>query len=198
MKKILLLFLTIASVASANAQIQFGLKAGANFCMVSGKGTTGTKYMTYTGYYGGALVAIPVVGQFSLQPELVYSAEGANIEGDGNFTLNSAYFNIPVMIKYNHPSGFFLETGPQLGFLLSAKVKSGSFNEDVKSSSQSTSFSWAFGLGYLILPVNLGIDARYNLGLTNLANNGNYLSNIKDNVIQIGLFYVFGKGPYNK
>jgi hypothetical protein len=198
MKKIFLFFLTFASLVTANAQVQFGLKAGANICMISGKGPNGTKYMTYTGYYGGALVAIPVVGQFSLQPELVYSAEGAKVLGDGNFTLNSAYFNIPVLVKYNHPSGFFLETGPQLGLLLNAKVKSGSYTEDVKSSSQSTSFSWAFGLGFLILPVNLGIDARYNFELTNLAKSGSFLGNIKNNVIQIGLFYVFGKGPNNK
>jgi hypothetical protein len=82
---------------------------------------------------------------------------------------------------------------------LSAKVKSGGTTTDVKSSYQSTDFSWAFGLGYLISSVNVGIDARYNPGLTNLEKTGTGgTGTVKNSVIQIGVFYLFGKGPNNK
>jgi len=60
------------------------------------------------------------------------------------------YVNIPVLFKYNNPGGFFAETGPQLGFLISAKAKSGSVSFDAKSNYKSTDFSWAIGAGYLI------------------------------------------------
>jgi hypothetical protein len=108
--------------------------------------------------------------------------------------LNSGYLNIPVLFKYGHSSGFFGETGPQLGFLLSANVKSGGTSTDVKSSYQSKDFSWAFGLGYFLNPVNIGIDARYNLGLTNLNKGGTGATGtVKNSVFQVGVFYLFGK-----
>jgi Outer membrane protein beta-barrel domain len=198
MKRLILFILASASLTLANAQIQFGLKAGANLANLSGSDATGSKMNV--GFHGGGLVAIPVFSGFSVQPELVYSGQGAKVTNvDGNFTLNSGYLNIPVLFKYNHPSGFFAELGPQLGFLLSAKVKSGGTTTDVKSSYQSTDFSGVFGLGYLMSSVNLGIDARYNLGFTNLEKTGTGgTGTVKNGVIQIGVFYLFGKGPNNK
>ena len=193
MKKLFLFLLASASLTLGNAQMRFGLKAGANFSNISGTGVTGSKMNT--SFYGGGLVTLPVLGSFSVQPELNYSGQGSKVSNvDGSFTLNSGYLNIPVLLKYGHSSGFFAETGPQLGFLLSANVKSGGTSTDVKSSYQSTDFSWAFGLGYFLNPVNFGIDARYNLGLTNLNKSGTGATGtVKNSVFQVGVFYLFGK-----
>jgi Outer membrane protein beta-barrel domain len=128
---------------------------------------------------------------FAVQPELVYSGQGAKATfEETDVKLNLGYLNVPVLFKYNHPSGFFIGTGPQIGFLLSGKEKVGSDHQDIKSSFKSTDFSWAIGLGYMFKPVNLGIEARFNQGLSNIASSSE--AKIHNQVIQIGLVYTFG------
>ena len=195
MKKLYLLLLTVFSLAAANAQVQFGVKAGANFSTFTGENTDDAK--TKVGFNAGALVALPLFNEFTLQPEVVYSGQGFKVDDQGiSGTFNANYLNVPVLFKYNNPTGFFLQTGPQIGFLMSAKVKSGGQTEDEKDLFNSTDFSWAFGLGYLVKSVNVGIDARYNLGLSNIAKDSGD-EKVKNSVFQVGLFYLFGGGGGN-
>ena len=192
MKTLVIVFLAGVCCVRAQAQIQVGLKAGANFSTLTGSGASGATKKV--GFQGGVLVGIPLAGALSLQPEVNYSAQGAkaNVSGE-SFTLMQNYLNVPVLVKYEHESGLFAETGPQIGFLMSAKASEGGNSEDVKSSYQSTDFSWAFGLGYQLKSLNAGIDARYNLGLTNDAASGSGSNGtVKTSVFQIGLFYLFG------
>jgi hypothetical protein len=192
MKRLYLFLLAACSFAAANAQIQFGIKAGANFSTFTGDGVDGAK--TKIGFHGGAFVGVPLFSTFSLQPELVYSDQGYKVKEDEfSGKLNAEYLNIPVLFKYNNPSGFFAQTGPQLGFLLSAKAKADGESTDLKDQFKSTDFSWAVGIGYLIKSVNVGIDARYNIGLSNVAKSSGDGS-AKNSVFQVGLFYVFGGG----
>lgn len=180
------------SCLSCNAQVQFGVKAGANFSTLTGSDVSGAK--TKVGFQGGVLVGVPLAGSFCLQPEVNYSMQGAKASTSGaDFSLSQNYLNVPVLFKYKHESGFFAETGPQIGFLMSAKLSGGGNSVDVKSDCKSTDFSWAFGLGYLVKSVNAGIDARYNLGLTNNETSGsNSNGTVKNSVIQVGIFYLFG------
>jgi Outer membrane protein beta-barrel domain len=191
MKKLVVLVLTAGAFYTASAQVQFGVKAGANFATLSGSGSDGAK--TKVGFNGGAFAHIPITNSFFLQPELVYSGQGAKATSDGmDFNVNQNYLNIPVLVKYHHESGLFAETGPQLGFLLSANVNAGGTSQDVKSSYKSTDFSWAFGLGYMLSSMPVGIDARYNLGLTNIAAQAPSDQSVRNSVFQVGLFYMFG------
>ncbi|MHA4807217.1 porin family protein [Flavitalea flava] len=188
-KKLALLLLAGTTLATANAQIQFGLKAGANFASLTN--TSGSK--TLVGFNGGALVKIPLAGALSLQPEAVYSGQG--IKGDGG-SIHLNYINIPVLANYSLPIGVFFQTGPQLGFLMSAKLKAdGESDIDLKPSLKSTDFSWAFGAGYLLPITNLGFNVRYNLGLTSLGKEG---GTSKNGVFQVGVFYLFGETAKHK
>lgn len=191
MKKLVVFVLTAGTFFTASAQVQYGLKAGANFATLTGTATDGAK--TKVDFNGGGFAHIPLFNSFFLQPELVYSGQGAKgAQSETDFTVNQSYLNVPVLFQYRHSSGLFAETGPQIGFLLAANVKSGSMSEDVKSSYKSTDFSWAFGLGYMIPSISVGIDARYNLGLTNIAAEEVSGQTVKNSVFQVGLFYVFG------
>ncbi|MDO6435284.1 porin family protein [Flavitalea sp. BT771] len=186
MKKLaLVLTVFTASIFGVNAQVQFGVKAGANFANITGGGGK-----TLVSFNAGALVKLPLADALSLQPEVVYSGQGAKttISGtDYKQTLN--YLNIPVLVKYTIPAGVFFETGPQIGFLMSAKAKAGDQSESNKDAFKSTDFAWAFGAGYVIPDVNLGVDVRYNLGVTKIADG----SDSKNTCFQVGLFYMFGE-----
>ena len=104
------------------------------------------------------------------------------------------FINIPVMAQYNTPSGFYVEAGPQLGFLLSAKAKEDGESEDIKDFLNSTNFGASFGAGYN-MGSGLGFGARYNLGLSNASK---LFGDIKTSNISIGLHYNVGGAKSSK
>jgi len=190
MKKIFLIFVCASSFAVAHSQVSFGLKAGVNLANFSGD-NEGSK--SKIGFNAGGFAEIGLAESFSVKPELVYSSQGAKYtedEQEGKLNLN--YINIPILAKYTHTSGFFAETGPQIGFLASAKAKIGSVEVDAKDGMKKTDFAWALGIGYQ-LPQNIGFNARYNIGLANIAD-GEGNGTLKNSVFQFGLFYRFSSG----
>jgi hypothetical protein len=117
----------------------------------------------------------------------VYSNQGAELdELDSRFKFG--YINVPVMFQYMFKNGFRIQTGPQAGFLLKATRDDGNSESDIKDNINSFDFAWSFGLGY-ITKSRLGIDARYNLGLSDL--NKNPALKYQNRVFQVGLFYQF-------
>ena len=127
----------------------------------------------------------------ALQAEILYSMQGAK-SGDDKTTLS--YINIPIMIqRYIASSGFYIETGPQLGFLISAKQKLNGTETDIKGDSKTFDFSFNFGLGYKHNS-GIGINARYGLGVTSVTSNGYDINNA---VLSAGLFYIFGSNNSN-
>lgn len=189
MKKIFLFFVCASAFVATKAQVSYGVKAGLNVANIVGSDAEDAK--SKLGFHAGVFAGIPVSGSFSVQPELVYSAQGAKYEqaGEDDVKLNAGYLNVPVLAKFTSASGFYGVTGPQIGFLLSAKAKQGSDDVDVKEFYKSTDFSWAFGLGYKTAS-NIGLDVRYNLGLSKLDKEGD--AKAKNGVFQVGVFYVFG------
>ena len=83
--------------------------------------------------------------------------------------------------------GFRIQTGPQLGFLVSAKKKIGDVDVDYDDAYSNIDFSWTIGAGYLF-PVGLGLDARYNFGINDIDESG---FEARNRVFQVGLFYQF-------
>lgn len=201
MKKLLFVFAAVAVVAVAQAQgsIKFGLKAGANFYSITGSDAEDLgldeSRKVKIGIAGGGIVNIPLAETFSIQPELLYSMEGnLQKEGDAKAKINLSYINIPILAQYNNPSGFYAETGPQVGFLMSAKSVfddgEDEVETDIKDDLKGIGFSWALGLGYK-LKSGLGFGARYNFGLSSLDDSDD-AAKIKSSGFHVGLFYTFG------
>lgn len=225
-KKLFNLFLISCSlVMTANAQVQMGVKGGFNLSemLTSGSPTTlvngNTQTMRYfpiTTFHGGVFFSIPLAKKWVFQPELLYSLQGSTGKPEGNYYVTATedyrfgYLNVPLLIKYKFPLGFFAETGPQVGLLLSAKINEtmvgdvNTIHYNIKDQLKSTDLSWALGAGYCS-PFNIGFDIRYNLGLSNINQaTANGLANapipngtIKNSVVQIGVFYIFGKKLFN-
>jgi hypothetical protein len=192
MKKILLLILVAGLVSFADAQIQFGVKGGVNLANLnlSNSGLAGY-YKSITKFNAGVVASIPLSKMFYLQPEVIFSEQGSVVPETTNvkFEVNTQYINVPVLFKYLHKSGLFAETGPQVGFLTAADV-SYATKYSIKNSSEPVDFSWAFGAGYKLPCMNLGVDARYNLGLTTMDKSSSS-GTVKNSVFQIDLFYQF-------
>ena len=161
MKKFFLTAAAVFAISFANAQdVKFGAKAGLNLSSLAN--AEGAK--TQVGFHLGGYATISVSDKFAVQPELLYSAQGAKFEGG---SLNLSYINIPVMAKFNVADKFNLEVGPQIGLLMSATAKSSAGSLDVKEGYKTMDFGLNFGAGYDVAE-NINVGLRYCLGLSQL------------------------------
>ena len=201
----LFLGLSIAISGFAFSQ-QFGLKAGLNVSDIN-NGASGTDMKAKTGLYVGVTATIPVSDEFSVQPELIYNQLGAKtnlydfggIIGNVSTTTKLDYISLPVMLQYNFPSNFYLELGPEFSYMVSAKQ---GLSTSIISPSTDINMDYlnrlnvgaGFGAGYN-LNKNIGISARYTLGLTGLGKNENvtdyFLDSAKNNNLQVGVNFKF-------
>ena len=134
------------------------------------------------GFYLGLLADVEVLGDFHIQPELLY----ANIGGE------SAIF-IPIMAKYYVAEKFNLQAGPQLDFVLDVPSL-------VKDFVNTFGFSMAVGAGFDITE-KISVQAKYSFGLNDRLDDeltdlldglgGIFSPSLKINVFQAGVVYKF-------
>lgn len=185
MKKVLIVGMISLLCIPCFSQIGVGAKFGISSYTISGEDKS-DKF----GLHGGLVLQVPINKLLSVQSEFVFSQEGNELEIDDEIVSDHLnYFNIPILFQVNTKSGFFMEAGPQIGFLLNAKSKVGSFEVDIKDQLKSTNISVGIGLGYRF-KFGLGIGGRYNIGMTDLPKNEREESN-KSSGIQLGLSYLF-------
>jgi len=186
MKKLILAIL-IAGCATFAAQAQnlhFGVKGGLNIAQLTDFDGSGSRA---SGHVGGFVNFR--FRDWALQPELLFSGQGEKYEviftGERKVALN--YINIPVMFQYYLLPQFYLEAGPQVGFLVSAKDKGGSLTVDVKDTYNTADLALGVGLGFK-LPMGFGVYGRHNFGLTDPYDG---IGDYKHSVAQIGVSYTF-------
>ncbi|MDR1552669.1 MAG: PorT family protein [Prevotellaceae bacterium] len=104
MKKILLITLVaLLGIATANAQIKGGVKAGAQLSTLTGASDTEFKF----GFHVGGFAEFTISDRFAIQPELLYSAQGADYKGGGDITMSLGYINLPVLLKIKMHTQYF-------------------------------------------------------------------------------------------
>ena len=94
------------------------------------------------------------------------------------------------MAKYYVAEGLSLEAGPQIGFLIKAESGADDVSVDVKDAFKSIDFGFNFGAGYK-LESGLNFAARYNLGLSDISDDDDSDSNVKNGVFQLSVGYTF-------
>lgn len=182
----IIILLASASLHAQNVNI--GIKGGLNLYTISSE--SDINYDMKAGFHAGLVGHIHFTKHFALQPELLYSTEGAKYSFlNIPYTLNLNYVNVPVMFQYMFNNGFRLEAGPQVGFLVSAKSETNNTKTDVKNNFKKVDFALVTGIGYVHAPSGWGADARFNFGMGNINDN----SSVKymNQGFQFGLFYLF-------
>lgn len=187
MKKTILSILLATALFTVEAQtLSFGVKGGMNIAKLTNTDRSKPRPSAFLGLFTN----IAFDKSLSIQPEFVYSGQGTKYDDffDIKTTVKLGYINIPVMVQYRIVPEFYLEAGPQLGILTSAKHKSGNLEFDLKDDYKSVDFGLGFGLGYQF-PFGVGIGARYMFGLSNAFDLGDIVH--KNAVAQTGVFYTF-------
>jgi hypothetical protein len=186
MKKILLVaVMFLATSAAVNAQfVQIGVKAGANFANQTGgsdfNGISVDKE-GITSYHAGLVAELKLLEKFSIQPELLYSTQGATYKNAiSEFKNEMGYIAIPVMAKIYMTKSLSLELGPQASFLVSNK------KEFDAADPKTFDFSLNAGLGLKVVG-GLFVQARYGIGLTEISEEADF----KNSVFQLSAGYMF-------
>ncbi|MDP9954769.1 opacity protein-like surface antigen [Epilithonimonas hungarica] len=206
MKKLFLgLGLVAGTFAFAQTSPSFGLKAGVNVSSISDDGFDDTK--AKVGFSGGLFMNAPITEMFSIQPEVMYSQLGAKTDYTFAGTkfeneLKLDYVTVPVMFQFRATPAFYIEAGPEFGFLVSAKNKltvsnnsgTGSDTDELdKDDFNSFNMGAALGIGFDITP-NFGINARYIAGFSDVtkpASDPSTDAKNRNNNFQAGLYYKF-------
>jgi hypothetical protein len=177
-----------AQQISKHKFVNIGLKGGLNIYNIINDNNVSNN--SKAGVHAGLIGHIHFSRQIALQPEIVYSIQGAKYDVAGVTTkVNLGYINVPLMVQYMFDNGFRLQAGPQIGFLVNAKAKTNNTSTDIKSSFKKVDLALGAGIGYVEPSSGLGIDFSYNLGLTDISENTSFKSTNRG--FQVGLFYLF-------
>lgn len=126
---------------------------------------------------------------FSVSAGLIYSMQGNKAKEDGvTLTTKLDYINIPILANVYVTKGLAVKLGVQPAFNVSDKQKLSGGKASVEAEdvgAESFDFSIPVGLSYEYS--NVVFDARYNFGVTNIADGGDS----KNSVFQITLGYKF-------
>lgn len=185
-KKLWIACIVIAFTGTVYAQdVKLGIKLGMNIASVNG--SSANNLDSRTGFVFGATAEVPFTEKLSIQPELLYSAQGAQQKDNFKFDLN--YVSLPIMAKYYITKGFNVEAGPQFSFLIKDQlVPVDQYNGATTENTDAENFDLAanLGLGYQF-ESGIFVQTRYNLGLIPISEN----PDIKNGVFQMTLGFQF-------
>jgi len=196
--------LALLIAAPLQAQTTLGVKGGINIANVDASVSDLPDVIdSKTGFVGGAFVSFGLGSLFAIQPELLYSQKGFEAsEGPLEAQLGTNYFEIPVLVKAQFKLAMLrpaIYAGPVVSFETSCNLDIVGVSVDCDDDEgfidrKKTDWGAVFGANVdLILgPVILLVDARYQLGLTNLADVEESDESVKNRVWQIMAGVGFG------
>ncbi|MGJ8685422.1 MAG: porin family protein [Nonlabens sp.] len=202
MKKIVLgvLVAVFAVSVSAAQEIDFGVKGGVNFAKLTGDNLEDADGRT--GFHVGFTGEYMFNESFGLQSEVVYSTQGLQSETSfGGVTTESKlkldYINVPVLAKfYLGESGFSIDAGPQIGFLVSDKLEVNGENVDDELNAETIDLSAGGGIAYKFKEGSslegFNVSARYMIGLSNVyKDNSTFGDDVTNSNLQLSVGYKF-------
>ena len=182
-------------------------------------GIEDVRYDRKFGFYLGGFLNFEISDDFKIQPELIFAVQGAkfvyeNIELIGtngfnsivdivvfesNFSsivdfesnINESTIIIPIVAQYFVSESFYLEGGPQFGYIINRKENitkdpfegiSGTPTEPMDFDFDKFDFGLTFGIGYNFSE-KISLNTRYFFGLIERNNT------IKSSVFNLGLEY---------
>lgn len=149
---------------------------------------------------GGIYTEIDLTERIAIQPELLFSAQGAESKTD-NMQIELDYINLPIVGKFFFLGNLYGTAGVQFGYAISKEAEldlgdDGIFDDadnpeyDLSDDNyNSFDMSIPVGLGY---STNIGLefDFRYNMGVTDVLKNNNNGA-LRNQVLQLTLGYKF-------
>jgi len=174
----LVVFLAAPAYSFEWADTHAGVKGGVNIANLNTDPSDAELGDSLPGYSLGAWWAVPVNRSMSIRPEALFTLKGDREKASSaDATIKMSYIEVPVLATMSflqdaktQPSLFL---GPSVGFNVAAKSKVADIETDVKDQTETVEFGLVVGggLDFKVGEKNsVGLDLRYNLGLTDVAN----------------------------
>lgn len=203
------MLLTLFSVVFASqAQLKFGIKAGANVNSISTDVSSMVDEVKgATNYQFGVLLQTKVLG-FTVQPEVLYVVKSSMIN---NSTITSLFngtdveyktqnIEIPVNLQYGFGFGIgrvFLQGGPYVSFVAST-LMDGKSNYDKSLKESMSTFDYGVGAGAGAELLGLQLSVKYDWGLGKLGDasikdltDSSPFKDMKNRTLSVSLAYLF-------
>ena len=205
----LILFFNLSVIYGQDKPINFGIKTGMNI----GKFTPNKNSIDYKykfGFYAGGFMNISLQEKLEFQPELLFALQGSRVlvkglnipyfDFNGNpisnsntydfeYEINELTISIPLIVKVFLGNQLYLESGPQIGFIIERSLNSSQQildGEDdsfiIRESDDSFDFGVSLGLGYKVSE-RVNLNSRLYSGLIKRDDK------IKSFVMNIGIEY---------
>jgi hypothetical protein len=175
----LTLFLTASfgmlHAQSDNVTTEFGVKGGFNMSNLYDNSDDVNDNNVLYGFNAGVYATLPISDYIAIQPELLFTTKGAELEyneagfeGNAKFKLN--YIELPLLVRVNITKNFNVQAGGYASYLVSSKVTGDGdieFDENVDTDDLNKfDAGLSAGVGVDFSPISVGV--RYNYGLTNI------------------------------
>ena len=151
---------------------EFGIKGGVNMSNLYSDSDDIDDENALWGFNAGLYAAFPIADNIFIQPELLYTTKGAELEyntlgfeGTSKFKLN--YIELPLLVRFNLTENFNIHVGGYASYLVNAKV-TGDGDVDFDQELDADDFErfdagLSAGVGVNFNPISAGL--RYNYGL---------------------------------
>jgi hypothetical protein len=154
-----------------NVTTEFGIKGGFNMSNLY-QSEADDNNIIY-GFNAGVYATLPVSDFIAIQPEILFTTKGAELDynnaflqGNAKFKLN--YIEVPLLVRVNITKNFNVHAGGYASYLVSSKVTGDgdiNFDEAVDTDDLNKfDAGIAAGVGVDFNPISVGL--RYNYGLT--------------------------------
>ncbi|GGF30753.1 porin family protein [Echinicola rosea] len=171
-------------------KIEFGLDGGIAFTQLQGPAASDMTNALHLGFYFDfylknqlqlhtGVIVKSTMGAKGIPPYALGNQDLDNLLSTATVRRKLGYFNVPVLLKYRFKnSNFYVEAGPQLGWLHKAYDEFSDsildendllYEHKIKDNIKRLDFGMTGGIGYRLMKghgMNLGI--RYYLGMVNI------------------------------
>jgi len=182
-----LAFFMTASFGLVSAQStvvgpEFGIKGGANMSNLYSDDDGVDDNNVLWGFNAGVYAAFPISDNIFIQPEILFTTKGAELEynndfasGTSKFKLN--YIEVPLLVRFDLTENFNIHVGGYASYLVSSKVTGDGdieFDEELDADDfERFDAGLSAGIGIKLNPIGIGL--RYNYGLTTIGKERDFL-----------------------
>jgi len=151
------------------------------------------------GFAVGGMMVMPLNENMHLQGELLYVMKGEKFEvkdtlGD-DFDISADVIEVPILLKYMAMENMAVYGGVSLDYIMSAKDKGDSYENDLIEDEIVKRFGFGLSFGAQYIMDQIIFDARYDIGLSNIFEEDNmyygFMGKTKLNTIYVTVGYLF-------
>jgi opacity protein-like surface antigen len=161
----ILLGLLLMLPLTGYCQHAFGVKAGGNLATVKRDNSFGTDDKHRIGFHMGFLAEKDISQKTYIRSELFHSRKGSKIYDSSsgmNYSRDSDYLNLPLLIGYRLSPAISFYFGPELGYALG-------HSKDYANDHRDFDFGLDGGILYNLTSA-FALDLRYTYGLVKMGN----------------------------